>query len=87
MSLTSTGMAGRLLEHDVVDVVDLVDQADRRRTLADCWPRLSVRPPTLMLELPTAVRTCWQGQIVGREFVEVDVDVVFLVGSAPSSPR
>jgi hypothetical protein len=60
--------AVRLAERNVLDVLDLVALGQirfaaavhqvRRREFTDCWPTLMVRPPTLMLALPSALITC-----------------------------
>ena len=51
--------------------------------LTDCWPKLMVRPPTLILALPIAVDYLGQGDAVGIELVEIDLDLEFLGGAAP----
>ena len=86
--------AVRLRQHDFLDVADLValgQIGSRRRLfkrpmprmLTDCWPKLMVRPPTLILALPIALITCGKRDVVGVELVQIDLDLEFLGGAAP----
>ena len=73
-----------LRDHRVGDVVDVLRIWPTPRTTADWAPMLTVLPPTLRLALFSACKQLGEGQLVGNELGEIDLDLVDLGLAAPA---